>query len=125
MSLHKGIDTSGIKRVWVWMKPKTFASPVQKYGRCVRNFNKLGEAILMVTKELYKKYEVLFAAREEADAEDAVENEEVQDELQEWHGHDVLPAANTSKAPFRAGHLQKFMGAVKAQDNQYLLNFIV
>jgi hypothetical protein len=100
MSLQKGIDTHGIKHVWVWMKLKTFASLVQKYGHCVRNFDELGEAILLLTKELYKKYKVLFAVREEVEAEDAVENEEVQDELQEWHGHDVLPPANTSKAPF-------------------------
>ena len=122
MSLHKGIDTRGIKRVWVWMKPKTFASLVQKYGRCVRSFDELGEAILLVTKELYKKYEALFAAREEVDAEDPVENEEVRDELQERRGHDVSPATSTL---FQDRRTQKFVGAVKARDNQYLLNFIV
>jgi hypothetical protein len=68
------------------MKPKTFVSLVQKYRRCVRSFDELGEAILLVTKELYKKYEALFAAREEVDAEDPVQTEEVEDELQERRG---------------------------------------
>ena len=104
------------------MKPKTFASLVQKYGRCVRSFDELGEAILLVTKELYKKYEALFAAREEVDAEGPIENEEVQDELQERRGHDVSPAASTL---FQDRCSQKFKSAVRARDNQYLLNFIV
>jgi hypothetical protein len=104
------------------MKPKTFASLVQKYGRCVRSFDELGEAILLVTKELYKKYEALFAARGEVDAEDPVQTEEVEDELQERRGQDVSSAAGTL---FQDRRSQKFMGAVKARDNQYLLNFIV
>ncbi|KAF8829544.1 hypothetical protein HHX47_DHR3000514 [Lentinula edodes] len=55
-----GMDFRGIKRVILWIEPRTFNSLVQKIGRCVRIFSELGEAIVFITKASLKRFLIEF-----------------------------------------------------------------
>ncbi|KAJ7054574.1 P-loop containing nucleoside triphosphate hydrolase protein [Mycena amicta] len=54
-ALGLGYDFCSIMRLILWMKPRTFLSAVQKIGRCVQNPNEQGEAVLYVTKKMFKQ----------------------------------------------------------------------
>lgn len=54
------MDFRGVKRVILWMEPRTFNSLIQKIGRCVRIFSELGEAIVFITKAALKRFTIEF-----------------------------------------------------------------
>ncbi|KAJ3746939.1 P-loop containing nucleoside triphosphate hydrolase protein [Lentinula raphanica] len=65
-ALGMGLDFRKVKRVILWMAPRTFNSLIQKIGRCARVFAELGEAVLFITQSAFKR----FAAEFELGCED-------------------------------------------------------
>ncbi|KAF9011536.1 P-loop containing nucleoside triphosphate hydrolase protein [Hymenopellis radicata] len=81
-ALGMGMDFKHVQRVILWDEPRTFLSLVQKIGRCTRDFRKLGEAILYITKAKYNQHVLQYEADggDESDQGGAANDEEDDDE---------------------------------------------
>ncbi|KAJ6475103.1 P-loop containing nucleoside triphosphate hydrolase protein [Mycena vitilis] len=79
-ALGLGIDFRTIMRVFLWMKPRTFLSLVQKLGRCVRDLTQRGEGVLFITKAMYTRccaeLEMMRAEQEAAEERPATSEDE-------------------------------------------------
>ncbi|KAJ6613186.1 P-loop containing nucleoside triphosphate hydrolase protein [Mycena sp. CBHHK59/15] len=137
-ALGLGMDFRTIMRVFLWMKPRTFLSLVQKIGRCVRDPNQRGEAVLFITKTMYTRccaeLEILRAEQEAAQegsvaSEDEGEEEEPTDRdatlaLQdESDDDDETPTAPVKRRRKGKGK-QKPLTAMELRDKRYFLEYI-
>ncbi|KAJ7854005.1 hypothetical protein B0H13DRAFT_1903818, partial [Mycena leptocephala] len=118
-ALGLGMDFRTIMRVFLWMKPRTFLSLIQKIGHCVRDPNRRGEAVLFITKAMYTQccaeLEILHAEHEAAQEDAALELQDESDDEEEG------PAV-TVKRRRRGKGKQKPLSAMELRDKQYFWN---
>ena len=124
-----GIDMHNIKRVWVWMAPTTFASLVQKFGRCGQDVDKTGECVLYITPRFYQKHAMLALEQVSHVIEEEVK-EEVRAELAEHEvdragGEEEEPAAAVVAQIRLAKQFVKLKSLVASRDAQHLVEYII
>ncbi|KAF7373721.1 p-loop containing nucleoside triphosphate hydrolase protein [Mycena sanguinolenta] len=142
-ALGLGMDFKTIMRVYLWMKPRSFLSLIQKIGRCVRDPRLRGEAILYITKAMYTRccaeLEIMKAdkeAMEEEDAGRAAAVSEEEESLEQPRDRDEeLALQNTSddeedaapaptKWRSKGKSKQTSLSPMEERDKRYMLEYI-
>lgn len=137
------MDFQSILRVFLWMKPRSFLSLVQKIGRCVRDPRLRGHGVLFITKAMYARccveLELLEteeeATRKEKAAEGSSDDEEdpeepadrddalaLHDESDEEAEEPALPAP--AKRRRKGKGKPKVLTPMEKEDLRYFLEYI-
>ncbi|KAJ6533362.1 P-loop containing nucleoside triphosphate hydrolase protein [Mycena sp. CBHHK59/15] len=130
-ALGMGMDFQRIMRVLLWLVPRSFLSPVQKIGRCVRSAELLGEAILYITSSAFMRYEIELNILKSDMADDADGDEALEPPEQladgEQMDRDAAAEANDDTEPkvLPKRKSKKAMSAMEARDRRLLLGYIV
>ena len=132
------MDFQTIMRVYLWMKPRSFLSLIQKIGCCVRDRRLRGEAVLYITKAMYTRccaeLEMLKAEKDAVEEEDAgvVSEEETSEEprdreeelaLQNQSDEDDLPPV-PAKRRHKGKGTPKILTPMEERDKRYMLEYI-
>ncbi|KAF8176222.1 P-loop containing nucleoside triphosphate hydrolase protein [Mycena galopus ATCC 62051] len=133
-ALGLGIDFKTIMRVYLWMKPRTFLSAVQKFGR-VRDPKVRGQGVLFITKAMYTRccaeLEILHTEQEAAQ-ENSISSEDDADEEQPPDRDTVLAGQDGSDeedepvaVPAKKRRRRKqALSAMELRDKRYFLEYI-
>ncbi|KAK6974225.1 p-loop containing nucleoside triphosphate hydrolase protein [Favolaschia claudopus] len=133
-ALGIGMDFRTIMRLYLWKRPRSFLSTVQKIGRCVRDPTKRGEAVLYITKAMYTRccaeLEILKAEKEAAAKDDEVseDDENADQPLDREAALELQDSSDEEEEPVIAKRRktkvkQKVLSSMEERDQRYLLEF--